>query len=67
MNSQTQRTLVIIMLVAALGLVPTPDLAYSAKNPQAECIKGQNEGFIGKEQKGEAYEHSKDSCQTLSK
>lgn len=67
MNAQTQRILVIFAVVAALGLVLTPDLAYSAKNPQAECIKGQNQGFIGKEQSGEAYEFSKDTCQTLSK
>ena len=43
------------------------NFAFSEKNPQAECIKGQNEGFIGKEQKGDAYEHSKDTCQSLSK
>lgn len=43
------------------------DFAYSEKNPQAECINGQNEGFIGKEQKGDAYKFSKDTCQTLSK
>ncbi|MGA8106894.1 MAG: hypothetical protein WB815_09590 [Nitrososphaeraceae archaeon] len=40
---------------------------FADKNSQAECIKGQNEGFIGSEQKGEAYKHSKDTCQELSK
>ena len=62
----------ISFLVAAIGImvlfaVMAPDFAYSAKNPQAECIKGQNQGFIGNEQAGDAYEHSKYTCQTLSK
>ena len=33
----------------------------------AECIKEQNQGFIGNEQKGDAYEFSKDTCQELSR
>ena len=62
----------ISFLVAAIGImvlvaIITPDFAYSAKSPQAECIKGQNQGFIGNEQSGDAYEFSKDTCQTLSK
>jgi hypothetical protein len=66
------KAIIFIAVVMALGLVSvvaiiTPDFAYSAKNPQAECIKGQNQGFIGNEQKGDAYEFSKDTCQTLSK
>jgi hypothetical protein len=61
----------ISFLVAAIGIMAlvaiiAPDFAYSAKNPQAESIKGQNQGFIGNEQAGDAYEHSKDTCQTLS-
>jgi hypothetical protein len=57
----------ISFLVAAIGImvlvaIIAPDFAYSAKNPQAECIKGQNQGFIGNEQKGDAYEFSKDTC-----
>jgi hypothetical protein len=62
----------ITFLVAAIGIMAlvaiiAPDFAYSAKNPQAECIKSQNQGFIGNEQKGDSYESSKDTCQTLSK
>jgi hypothetical protein len=54
------KAIIFIAVVMALGLVSvvaiiTPDFAYSAKNPQAECIKGQNQGFIGNEQKGDAY------------
>jgi hypothetical protein len=68
----SMKTLEASVLVAILGIlvlfaVMAPDFAYSAKNPQAECIKGQNQGFIGNEQKGDAYEFSKDTCQTLSK
>jgi hypothetical protein len=54
----------VIVLIAGINL---KDFAYSEKHPQAQCIKSQNEGFIGKEQKGDAYELSKDSCQALSK
>ena len=59
-------------MVAAIGLIAlatfiAPDFAYSEKNAQAECIKSQNQVFIGKEQSGGAYEASKDTCQTLSK
>jgi hypothetical protein len=62
----------ILFWVGAMGLMAlvaaiAPDVAYSEKSPQAECIKSQNQGFIGKEQSGDAYEHSKDTCQTLSK
>jgi hypothetical protein len=35
------------------------------KSPQAECINSQNEQFIGKEQSGDAYKFSKDTCQSL--
>ena len=63
--------LMLLFIVVALGLlISATNIVYSVfadKNPQAECIKGQNEGFIGSEQKGEAYKHSKDTCQELSK
>ena len=59
--------LVAAMSFIALAAVLTPDFAYSEKNPQAECIKGQNQVFIGNEQKGDAYENAKDSCQILSR
>jgi hypothetical protein len=52
------------LLISATNIV---NPVFADKNPQAECIKGQNEGFIGREQKGEAYKHSKDTCQELSK
>lgn len=64
---RTALLLVSAIVLTALVLVLASDLAYSEKNPQAECIKGQNEGFIGKEQSGSAYKFSKDTCQTLSK
>jgi hypothetical protein len=62
----------ILFWVGAMGLMAlvaaiAPDVAYSEKSPQAECIKGQNQGFVGKEQSGDAYQFSKDTCQTLSK
>jgi hypothetical protein len=53
--------------VMALVAVIAPEIAYSEKNPQSECIKGQNQIFIGKEQSGGAYQSSKDTCQSLSK
>ena len=40
---------------------------FADKNPQAQCINNQNQGFIGKEQSGDAYKFSKDTCQTLSR
>ena len=61
----------LLFIVVALGLlISATNIVYPVfadKNPQAECIKGQNEGFIGNEQKGDAYKHSKDTCQELSK
>ncbi len=64
----------VLFLVGAIGLMAlvatiaiAPDVAYSEKSPQAECIKGQNQAFVGKEQSGGAYQFSKDTCQTLSK
>jgi hypothetical protein len=63
--------LMLLFIVVALGLLISAtnivNPVFADKNPQAECIKGQNEGFIGNEQKGEAYKHSKDACQELSK
>ena len=53
-----------VVVVSATNIVHP---VFADKNPQAECIKSQNEGFIGNEQKGDAYEHSKDTCQSLSK
>lgn len=52
------------LLIAASDIVLP---VFADKNPQAECIKGQNEAFIGKEQSGDAYKSSKDTCQELSK
>ena len=62
--------LVILVIITGIGIISGGNLlhfVYSDKNPQAECINGQNDGFIGKEQKGDAYKSSKDTCQTLSK
>ena len=63
-----------IMMTLAMStfvvVVPATNIlhpVFADKNPQAECIKNQNEQFIGNEQKGDAYEHSKDTCQSLSK
>lgn len=57
----------ITMTAATLAVVDLLDVAFAVKNPQSECITGQNEGFIGKEQSGDAYKTSKDACQQLSK
>jgi hypothetical protein len=59
-----------IVIMAAGLLIAASDIVlpvFADKNPQAECIKGQNEAFIGKEQSGDAYKSSKDTCQELSK
>ena len=56
--------------IAILSLVPflTPFWAYSEKkNPQVECINGQDDIAIGNEQKGDAYKFNKGTCQQLSK
>ena len=61
---------IVLTALLAASVLGATDIVYpvfAEKNPQAECIKGQNEAFIGKEQKGDAYEHSKDACQELSK
>ena len=61
--------LFIVMMAAGL-LISASNIVlpvFTDKNPQAECIKGQNEAFLGKEQSGDAYKFSKDTCQELSK
>jgi hypothetical protein len=50
------------LLIAASDIVLP---VFADKNPQAECIKGQNEAFIGKEQSGDAYKSSKDTCHLI--
>ena len=40
---------------------------FRRQKSQAERIKRQNEAFISKEQSGDAYKFSKDTCQELSK
>jgi hypothetical protein len=70
MNILNKVTIFAILAIMAIGTLTAVDLvnfAFAAKNPQAQCINGQNQAFIGKEQSGEAYEFSKDSCQQLSK
>jgi hypothetical protein len=63
--------LMCIMMSLAMSMVVvvstnnTVHLVFADKNPQAECINSQNEQFIGKEQSGDAYKHSKDTCQSL--
>ncbi|HSN95849.1 MAG TPA: hypothetical protein VLR10_01510 [Nitrososphaeraceae archaeon] len=46
-----KRNLMLLFIVVALGLrISATNIVYPVfadKNPQAECIKGQNEGFIG--------------------
>jgi hypothetical protein len=62
--------LLVIVAVASGLLISATDVVhhiFAEKSPQAGCSKGQNEGFVGKEQSGDAYKHSKDACQTLSK
>jgi hypothetical protein len=61
---------IVLTALLAASVLGATDIVYpvfAEKNPQAECIKGQNEGFVGNEQKGDAYKQSKDTCQELSK
>jgi hypothetical protein len=47
-----------ILMMAAGLLISASNIVspvFEDKNPQADCIKGQNEAFIGKEQSGDAY------------
>lgn len=67
LNKVTIFAILTIMAIGALTAVDFVNFAFAAKNPQAQCINEQNQGFIGKEQKGDAYELSKDSCQQLGK
>ena len=59
----------VMVSIAILSFVAflAPYWAFSEKNPQAECINGQNDIAIGNEQKGDAYKFNKDTCQQLSK
>jgi hypothetical protein len=57
--------LAIIMITGTFTLVDMVNFAFATKNPQALCINEQNQGFIGKEQSGDAYKFSKDICQQL--
>ena len=66
MNILNKVTIFSILTIMAIGTLTAVDLvnfAFAAKNLQAQCINEQNQVFIGKEQKGDAYENSKDSCQ----
>jgi hypothetical protein len=62
--------MLLTIVVASALLIAATDIAhptFADKNPQAQCINNQNQGFIGKEQSGTAYKFSKDTCQTLSR
>jgi uncharacterized membrane protein YjgN (DUF898 family) len=69
MKSKT--TSAIVGMIMLLGFLVVTNLmitaAFADKNTQAVCINQQNQGFIGKEQSGDAYKFSKDTCQTLPK
>jgi uncharacterized membrane protein YjgN (DUF898 family) len=67
MKSKTAIVAVMVLLgiIAIINLIITE--AFADKNAQAVCINQQNQGFIGKEQSGDAYKFSKDTCQTLPK
>jgi hypothetical protein len=70
MNMLNKVTILGILAIITIGTFTVVDLvnsAYADKHPQAQCINEQNQGFIGKEQSGTAYQHSKDTCQQLSK
>jgi len=66
-NFKTRFVTTIIIGVGILLAVNFLQFAHSDKNPQADCIKDQNDLFIGKEQSGTSYKSSKDTCQSLSK
>jgi hypothetical protein len=67
LNKVTIFGILVIMLVGIFTPVDIANFAFATKNPQAQCVNDQNQGFIGKEQSGDAYKFSKDSCQQLSK
>ena len=53
MNTKTVFTIAIIMtagLVISTTTTNIMNFAFADKSPQAECIKKQNQGFVGKEQ-----------------
>jgi hypothetical protein len=54
-----------IMIIGTFTVVDSANFAFAAKNPQAQCINEQNQGFIGKEQSGDVYKSNKDVCQQL--
>jgi hypothetical protein len=59
--------LAIMTIMTFTVVVDLVNFAFAAKHPQAQCINGQNQGFIGKEQSGDVYQSNKDVCQQLSK
>jgi hypothetical protein len=65
LNKVTIFGILAIMIIGTFTLVDLVNFAFAAKNPQAQCINEQNQGFIGKEQSGDAYKFSKDTCQQL--
>jgi hypothetical protein len=63
LNKVTILGILTIMIIATFTLVDSVNFAFAAKNPQAECINGQNQIFLGKQQSGDAYKSNKDVCQ----
>ena len=59
-------TAIVAATVLGAAVIMSPQPVIADKNAQAECINEQNKGFVGKEQSGDAYKHSKDTCQGLS-
>jgi hypothetical protein len=65
LNKVTIFGILTIMIIGTLTVVDSVNFAFATKNPQAQCINEQNQGFIGKEQSGHAYKSNKDVCQQL--
>ena len=58
-------TTLAISMIVVISATNAVYSVFADKNPQAECINSQNDQFSGNEQKGDAYKHNKDVCQSL--
>ena len=59
-------TAIVAVSVLGAAVIISPQPVIADKNAQAECINEQNKLFVGNEQSGDAYKHSKDTCHGLS-
>lgn len=72
LDSLTKHNLILIfaVVVAPVLLISTSKIVHlssQTKNLHVVCKTGKNESFKGKEQCGDAYKFSRDTCKELSK